>query len=199
MTNMRRPRIFSSAFASASGLLAATCLVPAAAQATNLLSGSVTVTGDYPTPTTLIPGYGPFTGPTSGGITACCGYSFAFTANTISYYNPYAGYYNGNGTNFDGWVLTFSGVPTITDVTNDPASQMTPVSITFTSNTVELNFSGELRPGPTTSIFDVTFATSVPEPATWAIMLTGLGLAGGELRRRRAASAAAWPIRAKVL
>lgn len=32
-----------------------------------------------------------------------------------------------------------------------------------------------------------TFATGVPEPTTWVIMLTGLGLAGGALRRKTAA------------
>ena len=35
---------------------------------------------------------------------------------------------------------------------------------------------------------DVTIST-VPEPATWAIMIAGFGLAGGALRRRRLATA----------
>jgi hypothetical protein len=32
------------------------------------------------------------------------------------------------------------------------------------------------------------FASDVPEPATWAVMLTGLGLAGVALRRRQRAA-----------
>jgi hypothetical protein len=36
-----------------------------------------------------------------------------------------------------------------------------------------------------------TFTASVPEPATWALMIGGFGLAGGALRRRRAMAATA--------
>jgi hypothetical protein len=38
-----------------------------------------------------------------------------------------------------------------------------------------------------TYLDDVTL--SVPEPATWSVMLAGLGLAGAALRRRRIAAA----------
>ncbi len=33
--------------------------------------------------------------------------------------------------------------------------------------------------------FKILDATAVPEPATWAMMITGFGLVGGSLRRRR--------------
>jgi hypothetical protein len=36
---------------------------------------------------------------------------------------------------------------------------------------------------------DATFNGAVPEPATWAMMILGFGLAGATLRRRRAATA----------
>ena len=34
-----------------------------------------------------------------------------------------------------------------------------------------------------------TFTANVPEPATWALMIAGFGLAGTTLRRRRAVAA----------
>lgn len=47
---------------------------------------------------------------------------------------------------------------------------------------------------PSGNIFDQYWgdvsAAAVPEPATWATMIAGIGLAGGALRRRRAATAA---------
>jgi hypothetical protein len=151
----------------------------------DLLSGDVILTGEAPLGV-VFPGYGPISAPTVDGI-GCCGYAFTFTGNTISYFNPYAGFYGGGGTDFNGWVLEFTGVPSITGVTNSLASEMNPLSIWFDADTIQLDFSGLLRPGPTTSIFDVTFADTqadVPEPATLA--LVGAGIFGfGALRGRR--------------
>ncbi len=33
--------------------------------------------------------------------------------------------------------------------------------------------------------FDAVFATPVPEPGTWAMMIAGFGFVGGAMRRRR--------------
>ncbi len=38
---------------------------------------------------------------------------------------------------------------------------------------------------------DFTVSAAVPEPATWALMIGGMGLAGGALRRRRSVAAKA--------
>ena len=38
--------------------------------------------------------------------------------------------------------------------------------------------------------YQLTYAPGVPEPATWLLMIGGMGLAGASLRRRRAALAA---------
>jgi PEP-CTERM motif len=40
-------------------------------------------------------------------------------------------------------------------------------------------------------VIDRVFATAVPEPASWALMITGFGAAGAMLRRRRQAPVAA--------
>jgi hypothetical protein len=54
---------------------------------------------------------------------------------------------------------------------------VSPVRITFTAD-----FADAIAEGP----FDASYRIlSVPEPATWAVMLLGFGAVGGELRRRR--------------
>jgi hypothetical protein len=60
------------------------------------------------------------------------------------------------------------------------------VSLTFkavTTNEIQTDNFVLSAPGGTTG-------TGVPEPATWALMLAGFGLAGSALRRRRAVAAA---------
>jgi hypothetical protein len=49
---------------------------------------------------------------------------------------------------------------------------------------------GFLRPGSNSESFQILGTAGVPEPASWALMISGFGLAGASLRRRRGAVAA---------
>jgi hypothetical protein len=83
---------------------------------------------------------------------------------------------------FNGPVYDFSGLSSpITDVTVDPLSTVIPVSVTFTGDSIAVNFAGETTFVGGSAILDVTTGGTVPEPSTWAMLLVGfagLGYAG---------------------
>lgn len=56
-----------------------------------------------------------------------------------------------------------------------------------TGNKLTVNFSG-LRPSAGQR-YAIQFASGVPEPATWGMLLAGAGMAGAAMRRRRAVTA----------
>jgi hypothetical protein len=154
------------------------------ASAADLLSGSVTVTNNGPTLSTV---FGtPGSGPTTGAVDTN-GFIFTFTGNTITYTDAYNGAYNSVGPTlpaFNGFILTFSGVPTISGVTLDPSSQQTP-TLWSNANQVFVEFNGGAQVAGATSIFDVSFSSGTPEPATWAVMLVGIGGLGAAMRGSR--------------
>ena len=175
--------------AAAAAFLALTGASVQTATAAGLLDGAASVTNNGPSPTTVA--LGPATGSTTGTIDLS-GFVFGFTQNTVSFTNPYGPdsytYVPSPGVN--DFVVTFSGVPTITGVTNDPLSQLDPVAITFGGDWIAFNVSGLARYPGQTSIFDVSFANAVPEPGTWTLMLVGVAGLGAMARSRRGRSAA---------
>lgn len=70
---------------------------------------------------------------------------------------------------FNGFDLVFSGAPTITNVTVDPSTTLSPVSSSFTGNDVKLNLAGLSATAGQKTILDVqTSASAVPEPSLLA-------------------------------
>jgi hypothetical protein len=75
--------------------------------------------------------------------------------------------------------------------TGDPSGQFcnwTAIGVSFTGTAFSIDFGGTANQ----SGFDnITFGSAtpggVPEPASWAMMIGGLGLVGGAMRRRRTA------------
>jgi len=88
-----------------------------------------------------------------------------------------------------------SGGPTITGLTLDGASNANGdggAIASWTPHSFEVNLQGEAWGPSQQAIFDIHFgAGGVPEPATWAMMLLGVGMIGGGLRvsRRKDATA----------
>ena len=88
---------------------------------------------------------------------------------------------------------TFNGAPIDIDfTTNSDGSVTYSSSLGFTQATMGqefvLSLSARVRRGGTLSTSVAYDESAVPEPATWAMMIGGMGVAGGALRRRRAAT-----------
>lgn len=67
---------------------------------------------------------------------------------------------------FNGFDMVFTGAPTITNVTVDASTTLSPVSISFTGNDVKLNLAGlNATVGQKTILNIQTAASTVPEPS----------------------------------
>jgi hypothetical protein len=159
--------------------------------AANLLSGDVDIVNYYPNLSTpynnglgLVEGSGPTT---STVQLSNSGYDFTFTANTLTFVNPY----NGNWGDvppggFGGFVLTFSGVPQISNVVNDPSSTLTLTSLTFNTDTIWMEYVSTPRLAGQFTTLDVSFSPTVPESSTWAMLIMGfVGMGIASWRRGR--------------
>jgi hypothetical protein len=73
---------------------------------------------------------------------------------------------------FDGFVFTFQGAPSILSVTTDPASTLTPASISFGPDTIVINNAGLALTPESRLLLNVS---TVPEPGHFGLLLAGLG------------------------
>ncbi len=99
--------------------------------------------------------------------------------------------------NFNGWFISaplgnVEGLwPSITGVTVNPATNMSGFSnsnISFGPQYITVNWQGLAFTPDTIVSLDISFenGSSVPEPATWAMLIAGFGIAGFALRRSNA-------------
>lgn len=109
-----------------------------------------------------------------------------FSDNSIHITYPLGWLLAGAGT-FDGWRFTDLTSSMIKGVSliDTNLSGFTSANLSFDSNHVYADTLGlgSWHPGTYITI-GVDFQSAVPEPATWALMITGFGLAGTALRRR---------------
>jgi PEP-CTERM motif len=173
--------------------LAIGSFVSSPAGAVAVLTGStVSAQGFFPD---LITPFSPPTAPVvvgggveipGGTITPGRAFGFDVSATQIEYFAAENNHYGDAGPGgFNGFVLTFAGAPTITSITLNGATNLTPVAFSSTGNTVTLNYNDQVVALDSITVLDVSFASAtVPEPATWMTLLAGFGLLGFATRRR---------------
>jgi hypothetical protein len=89
-------------------------------------------------------------------------------------------------------IYSVSGIPSITSVTLNALSQLgssgfSASNVTWNSGAVAVTWQNQHFAVGNTVILDVN-GGAVPEPASWALMITGFGLAGAAMRRRQKVS-----------
>jgi hypothetical protein len=121
------------------------------------------------------------------------GFSFFYsTVNDTGFVNVWSGL-DGTGT-----LLATLNLPTTPNGAGNPACfganfcPYSPIGVSFAGTAMSVDFGGVENQ---VAFADITFGSStpggVPEPASWALMISGFGLAGAALRRRRATPVAA--------
>lgn len=83
---------------------------------------------------------------------------------------------------FNGFVFTFTGAPTITGVSIDPASTFLPFDVSFNANQLFVNVASRPYTAGSSLVLDVAMAP-VPEPASALMLLGGGVLLAFRLRR----------------
>ena len=124
----------------------------------------------------------------AGGFTT--GFSFFYSSSTAASVNVYDGA-GGTGNILATLNLTAQGFDNCVGDPNGSYCNWTAVGVLFSGTALSINFAGTANQ---TGFDNITFGSDtpvIPEPATWAMMITGFGLVGFAARRRRSGAVAA--------
>ena len=124
----------------------------------------------------------------AGGFTT--GFSFFYSSSTAASVNVYDGA-GGTGNILATLNLTAQGFDNCVGDPNGSYCNWTAVGVLFSGTALSINFGGTANQ---TAFDNITFGSDtpvIPEPATWAMMITGFGLVGFAARRRRSGAVAA--------
>lgn len=117
----------------------------------------------------------------AGGFTTGFSFYYSMQVGTTGFVNVWSGL-DGTGSLLASFAL---------NPTPNPYTVFVPIGVSFAGTAESIEFGGVAN---FVAFDDVTFGSStpggIPEPAEWALMLTGLAAAGGALRRRRSEAAA---------
>ena len=86
-------------------------------------------------------------------------------------------------------MFQFLDAPAILNVTLDPFDTFTPTAVSFTTDTISLNLSGNTVTSDGLAVLDIQLASQTPEPSTWLLILTSYVVLGFVLRKSLFAAA----------
>lgn len=172
-------------------LLAAAMVIAAPASAASIIGETVNVSARYPTTESVYsnPGDRIVTDGVEYATGAFANYNSSFSVDVRD--NSFV--INSNSPTFfgiapfNGFVLQLRSLTQFLSASVDPTSSLNPVSLSFDSDEIFVNFSGAGTSSPwsTTINFTTDAVAAVPEPSTWMLMLLGFGAVGFAMRRSK--------------
>ena len=118
------------------------------------------------------------------------GLTYTFTTPISFFVNRSANFAGFNASDLSTGFLRFLGTSPAALTSYDGVSDLPATAVTFytdgNTGTYNTDRGDVLVTSGTNMVLSASAAGVVPEPATWAMMIGGMGLAGGALRRRKA-------------